>query len=79
MTEAVPAYVIDYLNTADDDDDLLITDISRGQDSVQDKQQLEKWKQRLRIELIREQYEAKKKHRAVNKPALHRLLQFPTT
>ena len=70
----MPAYVIDYLKAAESEEDLVITDISRGQDSTQDKQQLEKWKQKLRIKLIREQYEAKRKKRAIKKLPL---LSFP--
>ena len=74
MTEAMPAYVIDYLKAEESEEDLVITDISRGQDSRKEKQQLEKWKQKLRIKLIREQYEAKRKKRAINKL---QLLNFP--
>ena len=45
MTEAVPAYVIDYLGAANCEDDIVITDVSRDRASTQDRQQLEKWKQ----------------------------------
>lgn len=76
MTQAMPAYVIEYLEAAEDEEDLVMTDISRGQDSTRDKRQLEKWKQDLRIELIREQYRARKKQGAADKPVLRRLLDF---
>ena len=58
MTEAVPAYVIDFLGAANCEDDIVITDVSRDRASTQVRQQLEKWKQKLRIGLIHELFKA---------------------
>lgn len=77
MTEALPACVIDYLGAADSEEDIVVTEISREQTSTQDRQQLEKWKQNLRIKLIREQFEAENKSSANQQSILHRLLNLP--
>ena len=75
-TQAMPAYVIDYLGAADSEEDIVVTDISRNEASDNDKQQLEKWKQKLRIELIREQYESQSKEKTSPKSILHQLLKL---
>ena len=77
MTKAMPAYVSDYLGAASNEDDIVVTDVSRAQTSPQDRQRLEKWKQKLRIELIREQFEAQEKKNAAQKPVLLRMLTLP--
>ena len=77
MSEAMPAYVSDYLGETGDEDDVVITDFSRARTSLRDRQRLEKWKQNLRVELIRERFEAQKKKSAADKPALLRLLALP--
>ena len=75
-TQAIPAYVVDYLGAADSEEDIVITDISRDRASAQDRQQLEKWKQKLRIELIREQYQSQQKEKISPKSILHQLLKL---
>ena len=77
MTQALPAFVNEYLATADSEEDLVITEVSRVHASAEDRQRLEKWKQNLRIQLIREKFEAQKKEDACHPSILHRLLNFP--
>ena len=75
MTQTISTFVIDSLRGADSEEDIVITDISRPRDSTREIQQYEKWKQKLRIELIREQYEMQKKKGADRKPILLQLLR----
>ena len=76
MTQAIPTNVIDNLRVTESDEDIVVTDVTRPRGSAGEKQQYEKWKQQLRIELIREHLEAQKKNNTERKPVLLQMLNL---
>ena len=76
MTQAISANAIDNFINLENEEDLVITDVTRQRGSTRDIKQYEKWKQELRIALIREHFEAQKKNGAVHKPILLQMLNL---
>lgn len=76
MTQAISAHAIESSRVTDSEEDIVITDITRPPRSTRERQGYEKWKQKLRMELIREQYEAGQKNSAARKPVLLQLLDL---
>lgn len=76
MNQAISAYDTNTLEVTDSEEDIVITDITRPQGSMRERQQYQTWKQKLRMELIREQIEAQKKNRGAGKPVLLQLLDL---
>jgi hypothetical protein len=74
MNQTISTNTIDNSGVMGSDEDIVITDVTRPQDSTQQIQQYEKWKQKIRIELVREQNEVRKKKCTMRKPILLRLL-----
>ncbi len=74
MTQPVSTIALENFEGINSEEDILITDVSRPPGSAREKQQYEKWKQNLRIELIREHFEVQKKNKAARKPVLLQML-----
>ena len=76
MTQAISTCDTDNLDVTDSDEDIVITDVTRPRGSPREEQHYQKWKQKLRVELIREHFEAQNKSRAVSKPILLQMLNL---
>ena len=76
MTQPVSTAAIYDSEARDREEDNVVTDVTRPVRSPREIQQHKKWKQNLRIELIREHYQAQEKNTDTRKPVLLQMLNL---
>ena len=76
MTDITPLSAIDRLNAKDGTEHSLLTDISRALGLGSDRQRSERWKEKLREDLVREHIEMKKKQNAPLRVFIHKLFRL---
>lgn len=76
MTQLISTNAIHRFEATDREEDIVITDVTRSHGSAREQQRYDKWKQKLRIELIREQFEMQQNSNPDRKPVLLQLLNL---
>ena len=75
MADTTPIDAIDMLQATDGTDNSLISEISQSLGLMTEKQRYERWKEKLRKELVREHISAEQKNDSTTKSFFHKLFK----